>query len=63
MPGGDAKAYGLFEQACSMEQSYFAGAAEAIGTELVIKPYAYSLLYLHLCDTFSVQVIIRGFTG
>jgi glutathione S-transferase len=34
---GDYAAYGLFEQACSVEQSYFAAAAETIGTELVIK--------------------------
>ncbi|KAM5460289.1 Glutathione S-transferase hmp2 [Microsporum canis] len=33
----DHRAYGLFEQACSMEQSYFAAAAETLGTELVIK--------------------------
>ncbi|KAL1862771.1 hypothetical protein VTK73DRAFT_6658 [Phialemonium thermophilum] len=38
IPEGDDKAYGLFEQACSMEQSYFAAAAETIGTELVIRP-------------------------
>ncbi|CAI4216607.1 unnamed protein product [Parascedosporium putredinis] len=38
IPEGDDKAYGLFEQACSMEQSYFAAAAETIGTELIIKP-------------------------
>lgn len=38
MPEGDNdKAYGLFEQACSVEQSYFAAASETIGTELVIK--------------------------
>ncbi|WEW56273.1 Glutathione S-transferase hmp2 [Emydomyces testavorans] len=34
---GDYKAYGLFEQACSVEQSYFAAASETLGTELVIK--------------------------
>lgn len=39
IPEGD-EAYGRFEQACSVEQSYFAAAAETIGTELVIKPYA-----------------------
>jgi hypothetical protein len=38
-PESDAEAYGRFEQACSMEQSYFAAAAETIGTELYIKPY------------------------
>lgn len=38
----DDKGYGRFEQACSVEQSYFAAAAETIGTELVIKPYVYS---------------------
>lgn len=43
MPGGDDKAYGRFEQACSVEQSYFAAAAETLGTELVIKKYAASL--------------------
>ncbi|ERF68134.1 hypothetical protein EPUS_08200 [Endocarpon pusillum Z07020] len=37
IPGGDDKAYGLFEQACSVEQSYFAAASETIGTEIVIK--------------------------
>ena len=37
IPEGDDRAYGLFEQACSVEQSYFAAAAETIGTELVIK--------------------------
>ncbi|MCJ1455425.1 Glutathione S-transferase hmp2 [Mycoblastus sanguinarius] len=37
MAEGDDKAYGLFEQACSVEQSYFAAASETIGTELVIK--------------------------
>ena len=36
----DDKAYGLFEQACSVEQSYFAAACETIGTELVIKKYS-----------------------
>lgn len=35
----DPVAYGRFEQACSMEQSYFAAAAETIGTELYIRPY------------------------
>ena len=34
----DLEAYARFEQACSMEQSYFAAAAEAIGSELVIRP-------------------------
>ncbi|KAJ5387433.1 Glutathione-S-transferase [Penicillium cosmopolitanum] len=38
IPEGDDKAYGRFEQACSIEQSYFAAAAETIGTELVIRP-------------------------
>ncbi|OBT63934.1 hypothetical protein VE03_05922 [Pseudogymnoascus sp. 23342-1-I1] len=38
IPEGDDKGYGRFEQACSIEQSYFAAAAETIGTELVIKP-------------------------
>lgn len=37
IPEGDA-AYGRFEQACSIEQSYFAAAAETIGTELFIRP-------------------------
>ncbi|KAL8783526.1 MAG: hypothetical protein Q9213_004572 [Squamulea squamosa] len=37
MPESDDKAYGRFEQACSVEQSYFAAASETIGTELVIK--------------------------
>ena len=35
---GDVEAYARFEQACSIEQSYFAAAAETIGTELIIKP-------------------------
>ena len=39
MPEGDDKAYGRFEQACSVEHSYFAGATETLGTELVIKKY------------------------
>nr|POE62536.1 glutathione s-transferase hmp2 [Quercus suber] len=30
------RAHGIFEQACSVEQSYFAAASETIGTELVI---------------------------
>lgn len=38
---GDENAYGRFEQACSVEQSYFAAAAETLGTELVIKQYVY----------------------
>ncbi|KAL8927915.1 MAG: hypothetical protein Q9172_001141 [Xanthocarpia lactea] len=37
IPEGDDKAYGLFEQACSVEQSYFMAASEMIGTELIIK--------------------------
>jgi len=32
------QAYARFEQACSVEQSYFAAAAETIGTEMMIKP-------------------------
>jgi len=39
---GDYKAYGLFEQACSVEQSYFAAASETLGTEVVIKRYVSS---------------------
>ncbi|KAJ5988137.1 Glutathione-S-transferase [Penicillium waksmanii] len=38
VPEEDEKAYGRFEQACSIEQSYFAAAAETIGTELIIRP-------------------------
>jgi glutathione S-transferase len=38
IPEGDDEAYARFEQACSVEQSYFAAAAETIGTELIIKP-------------------------
>lgn len=49
IPKGDDKAYGRFEQACSVEQSYFAAAAETIGTELVIKPYIYSCLSRTCC--------------
>ncbi|PLN83293.1 glutathione S-transferase [Aspergillus taichungensis] len=37
IPEGD-ETYGRFEQACSIEQSYFAATAETIGTELVIRP-------------------------
>ncbi|MCJ1399391.1 Glutathione S-transferase hmp2 [Xylographa trunciseda] len=37
IPEDDNKAYSLFEQACSVEQSYFVAASETIGTELVIK--------------------------
>ncbi|OJK01899.1 hypothetical protein ASPACDRAFT_1853938 [Aspergillus aculeatus ATCC 16872] len=33
----DYKAYGRFEQACTIEQSYFAAAAETLRTELVIE--------------------------
>lgn len=39
---GDVRVFARFEQACSVEQSYFAAAAETIGTELVIRPYVYS---------------------
>lgn len=39
IPEGDDEAYGRFEQACSVEQSYFAAASEIIGTELIIKAY------------------------
>lgn len=39
IPEDDDEAYGRFEQACSVEQSYFAAAAETIGFELIIKPY------------------------
>ncbi|KAL2075178.1 hypothetical protein VTL71DRAFT_120 [Oculimacula yallundae] len=35
---GDVKAYGLFEQACSIEQSYFDGPASSICFEKVFKP-------------------------
>nr|B3FWR8.1 RecName: Full=Glutathione S-transferase hmp2; AltName: Full=Hypothemycin biosynthesis cluster protein hpm2 [Hypomyces subiculosus]ACD39752.1 glutathione-S-transferase [Hypomyces subiculosus]ACD39761.1 glutathione-S-transferase [Hypomyces subiculosus] len=35
----DHEAYGRFEQGCSIEYSYFAAAAETLGTELVIKKY------------------------
>lgn len=53
IPEGDDEAYGRFEQACSIEQSYFAAAAEVIGTETVINPYVYldtsfSLTSLHI---------------
>ncbi|KAK2867948.1 Glutathione S-transferase hmp2 [Arthroderma sp. PD_2] len=34
---GDHQAYALFEQACSMERSYFSSAAETIGIETVVK--------------------------
>ncbi|KAF7513051.1 Glutathione S-transferase hmp2 [Endocarpon pusillum] len=37
IPEGDDKAYGLFEQACSVEHSYFAAASEIIGTKIIIK--------------------------
>lgn len=39
MPKDVCEEYAKFEQACSVEQSYFAQAAETIGTELVIKQY------------------------
>ena len=39
IPEGDDKAYGLFEQACSVEQCYFMAATETIGIELVIKKH------------------------
>lgn len=42
IPEDDDKAYGLFEQACSVEQSYFAAAAGTIGTELIIKKHVFS---------------------
>lgn len=53
IPEGDAKAYGLFEQACSVEQSYFAAASETIGTELVIKKYGVFLTLANIL--FSLQ--------
>ncbi|KAF9888037.1 hypothetical protein FE257_009301 [Aspergillus nanangensis] len=37
IPGDNDEAYGRFEQACSIEQSHFAAAAETIGTEPFIK--------------------------
>ncbi|KAF2704366.1 thioredoxin-like protein [Pleomassaria siparia CBS 279.74] len=38
IPESDSAAFGRFEQACSIEQSYFAAAAETVGIELYIKP-------------------------
>ena len=35
---GDIKAYGMFEQACSIEQNYFNGPAEGIAYEKIFKP-------------------------
>lgn len=55
IPEGDYKAYGRFEQACSVEQSYFAAAAETIGTELMIKPYVYFLPFADLL-LFSLHI-------
>ncbi|PQE03118.1 Glutathione S-transferase protein [Rutstroemia sp. NJR-2017a BBW] len=37
IPEGHGEAYARFEQACSVEQSYFAAAAETIGAEVIIK--------------------------
>ncbi|KAF4549913.1 Glutathione S-transferase-like protein 5 [Elsinoe fawcettii] len=34
----DHRNYARFEQACSVEQCYFAAAAEGIGTEVIIRP-------------------------
>ncbi|THV55072.1 hypothetical protein BGAL_0014g00020 [Botrytis galanthina] len=34
----DDKAYARFEEACSIEQTHFAEAAEIVGTKLIIKP-------------------------
>ncbi len=45
MPLDNDIAYARFEQACSMEQSYFAAAAETIGYEMFIKPYVSHLLH------------------
>ena len=61
--GGDDKAYGLFEQACSVEQSYFAAASETIGTELIIKKYVSIFLTPARKILFSLQSQIakRGF--
>lgn len=53
IPEGGSAVYGRFEQACSVEQSYFAAAAEAIGTELYIKPYAHQLR-LHVASYMSI---------
>lgn len=36
---GDYEAYGKFEQACSVEQSYFGAAADTLGVEKYIKKY------------------------
>jgi glutathione S-transferase len=56
IPEGNEEVYGRFEQACSVEQSYFAAAAETIGTELVIKPYVY-LAYLFLAALPTYQLM------
>nr|POE89857.1 glutathione s-transferase hmp2 [Quercus suber] len=39
IPDDTDRAYAIFEQACSVEQSYFGAASETIGTELVINKY------------------------
>lgn len=51
------QAYARFEQACSVEQSYFAAAAETIGFELVIKPY------VHSTTGFTHPLRLPGRTG
>lgn len=55
----DCDGYGKFEQACSVEQSYFAAAAETIGTELVIKqylcPFLTSITPLRMTNTIDVN--------
>ena len=44
--GDDEVAYARFEQASAVEQSYFAAAAETIGTELFIRPYVPVLILI-----------------
>jgi hypothetical protein len=60
MPEADDNAYGRFEQACSIEQSYFAAAAETIGTELVIRPCVYLFVCLYITHVASNQKLAQN---
>lgn len=46
VPYDNEEAYGRFEEACSVELSYFAAAAETLGTELFIKKYNFCHTYM-----------------
>lgn len=58
VPQGNEEAYGRFEEACSVEQSYFAAAAETLGTELFIKKCNSS--YPYYCHTLLIIDRMRG---